>query len=112
MTGINRQITLDFKHIAKHLQNTPQSKRLLNRGRAAHVFIDETTMNSVARTIIEVGEFTGTIREYDRYGMFFDQPIGYRVSHDGTRTLLYYGEIKVNASGQYHVIPRTGSSQK
>lgn len=112
MLGINRQIALDSKHIAKHLVTTPQSTRLLNRGRAVHVFVDETTMNRATQTIIESGEFTGTIRGYDRYGVFFSEPIGYRISPDGTRTLLHYGDIKVNEAGQYHVIPYTRPSQE
>ncbi len=44
MNGIARPITLDRRHIAKHLPNTLQSQRLLKLGRAAHVFIDEDTM--------------------------------------------------------------------
>ncbi|WP_442941182.1 DUF6972 family protein [Nostoc sp.] len=31
---------------------------------------------------------------------------------DGSRILLYYGEIKVNADEQYHVIPRTRPSEE
>ncbi|NJL65698.1 MAG: hypothetical protein HC894_00325 [Microcoleus sp. SM1_3_4] len=110
MSGINSQITLDSRHIAKHLPDTPQMRRLLNKGRAAHVFNDETTMNWVAQAIIEDGEFTGRIRGYDRYGMFFVKSIGYRVDPDGSRLLLYYGEIKVDAENRYHVIPRSRPS--
>lgn len=110
MTGISRQITLDSKQIAKHLPNTPQMQRLLNKGRAAHVFNDEATMNRVAKSIIEYGEFTGTIRRYERYGMFFSEPIGYRISPDGVRLPLNYGEVKIDEYDQYHVIPRTRPS--
>ncbi|MEN2383728.1 MAG: DUF6972 family protein [Gloeotrichia echinulata DVL01] len=46
-------------------------QRLLKRGLAAHVFDDETTMNQVAQAIIENGDFTGIIRGYQRYGMWF-----------------------------------------
>jgi hypothetical protein len=38
---------------------------------------------------IKDGEFTGTIRGYDGYGMFFVESIGYRVEPDGSRLLLY-----------------------
>jgi hypothetical protein len=93
MSGINLRITLDSRHIAKHLPDTPQMRRLLNKGRAAHVFNDEDSLNQVAQAIIENGEFTGMIRGYDRYGMFFIESIGYRVDPDGSRLLLYYGEI-------------------
>jgi len=112
MSGIQRPIVLDAKHIAKHLPDTPQMQRLLKKGRSAHVFNDEATMHRVARCIIENGEFTGTIRKYDRYGMFFSQPIGDRIDPDGSRIPLYYGEIKINENDEYHVIPRTRPGEK
>lgn len=70
------------------------------------------TMNQVAQAIMEDGEFTGMIRGYDRYGMFFIESIGYRIDPDGSRFLLYYGEIKVNAENRYHVTPRSRSSEE
>ncbi|MEH2461877.1 DUF6972 family protein [Nostoc sp.] len=112
MGVINRQIPLDVRQVAKHIAGTPQSQRLLKRGLAAHVFNDEPTMNIVTQAIIENGEFTGMIRGYDRYGMFFNEPIAYRISPDSSRILLYYGEIKINADDQYHVIPRTRPSEE
>jgi len=112
MSGIKRQITLDSRHIAKHLPDTPQMRRLLNKGRAAHIFNDESTMNQVAQAIIEDGDFTGTIRGYERYGMFFIESIGYRVDPDGSRLLLYYGEIKVDDEHRYHVTPRSRPSKE
>lgn len=54
-------------------------------------------MSRVSQAIIENEQLTGMIREYNRYGMFFNDPIGYRISPDGSRILLYYGEIKINA---------------
>ncbi|MEG4999048.1 DUF6972 family protein [Microcoleus sp. B4-D4] len=112
MSGINRQITLDSRHIAKHLPDTAQMRRLLNKGRAAHVFNNEATMNQVAQAIIEDGVFTGIIRGYDRYGMFFVESIGYRVDPDGSHLSLYYGEIKIDAENRYHVTPRSRFSQE
>lgn len=112
MSAINRQISIDARQVAKHIVGTPQMQRLLKRGLAAHVFNDETTMNIVAQAIIENGQFTGIIRGYERYGMFFDELIGYRISPDGSRIPLYYGEIKINADDQYHVIPRTRPSEE
>jgi hypothetical protein len=69
-------------------------------------------MNHVAQCIIEEGEFISTVRDYERYGMFFTEPIGYRISQDGSNIPLYYGEIKINADNQYHVIPRTRPSEE
>jgi hypothetical protein len=46
--------------------------------------------------------------DYERYGLYFPDSIGYIIRADGSRKLLYYGEIKiVKATGEYHVIPRT-----
>ncbi|NJL41592.1 MAG: hypothetical protein HC899_36560 [Leptolyngbyaceae cyanobacterium SM1_4_3] len=113
MSGVDREISLDPRHIAKHLPNTSQVQRLLRRGRSAHVFNNEATMEKVAQAIIERGEFTGDIRGYERYGLFFSESIGYRISpEDGSSTLLFYGEVKIDAENRYHVIPRTQPSQE
>jgi|GEM_PF-2034195 len=69
MSGIDREIFLDPRHIPKHLPNTPQSQRLLLRGRAIHVFNDEDTMLRVAQAILKGGEHTGSVRNYERYGL-------------------------------------------
>lgn len=112
MTGIDREIILDSRHIAKHLPDTPQVQRLLNRGRSAHVFNDEATITSVAQAIIEKGEFTGNMRGYDRYGLYFTEAIGYRIDpDDNSRIPLFYGEVKIDAENRYHVIPRTQPSR-
>ena len=112
MSGINREIFLDYRHIAKHLPDTPQVQRLLRRGRSAHVFNDEATMTRVAQAIIERGDFIGVIRGYERYGLFFADSIGYRISPNGApSTPLFYGEVKIDAENKYHTIPRTRPSQ-
>lgn len=111
MSGVNREIFLDSRHTAKHLPGTPQVQHLLRRGRSAHVFNDEATMERVAQAIIERGEFTGIRRGYERYGLFFTESIGYRISpEDGSSTSLFYGEVKIDAENRYHVIPRTRPS--
>ena len=57
----------------------------------------------------EKGEFTGIIRNHERYGLYFSKPIGYRISADGSQIPLYYGD---KLSGErYYVIPRTSPSQ-
>jgi len=110
MSGINRELTLERRHIAKHLPNTAQMQRLFQKEGVAHVFNDEATMIRVAQAIIENGEFRGIIRNHERYGLYFSKPIGYRISADGSQIPLYYGEIKVTGE-RYHVIPRTRPSQ-
>lgn len=111
MSGIDRKIILDPRHAVKHLPGTLQVQRLLRRGRSAHVFNNEATMERVAQAIIERGGFTGSIRGYERYGLFFAEAIGYRISpEDGSSTPLFYGEVKIDAQNQYHVIPRTRPS--
>ena len=75
------------------------------------MFNDLKTMKIVAQAIIERGERTGlddSEDDYERYGLFFSEAIGYIVRVGDSRTLLYYGEIKiVKTTGEYHVIPRT-----
>ncbi len=111
MSGIEREIFLDHRHLLKHLPDTPQAQRLLRRGRAVHVFNDRETMLQVAQAIIERGEYTGKVRNYQRYGLFFPEPIGFRLTPEGTTTLLFYGEVKIDADNRYHPIPRSGPSE-
>jgi hypothetical protein len=80
---------------------------MLRRGQAVHVFNDESTLARVTRTIIESGEYTGFARGYERYGLFFSSSIGYRIDPNGSQVPLFYGEIKIDATNRYHVIPRT-----
>jgi len=110
MSGIHRPLILDRKHIAKHLPDTPQMQGRLQKEGFAHVFNDGITLNRVTVAILDRGEFTGRIRGHERYGLYFDEPIGYRVSLDGNRTPLYYAEMKIKGE-RYHVIPRTQPSR-
>ncbi len=112
MSGIDRDIFLDSRHLAKHLPDTGQTKRLLRRGRAVHVFYDESTLLRVAQAIIERGSYTGFARGYDRYGLLFPEAIGVRISHDGSTIPLFYGEVKIDADNRYHPIPRTRPSEE
>jgi hypothetical protein len=51
----------------------------------------------VTRAIIEMGEQTGANDDeddYERYGLYFSEAIGYIIRMDGSRTPLHYGEIK------------------
>ncbi|MGB0561224.1 MAG: DUF6972 family protein [Spirulinaceae cyanobacterium] len=111
MSGIDREISLDRRHIAKHLPNTAQSDRLLRRGRSAHVFNDEETLFRVAQAIIFSGIYTGFARGYNRYGLMFTEAIGIRIDPDGSTLSLFYGEIKIDADNNYHPIPRTRPSE-
>jgi hypothetical protein len=110
MTGINHELSLDTKHVAKHLPNTPQMQKLLQQEGNVHVFNDQATMESVAQAIIANGEFIGVIRGHERYGLYFPDPIGYRLDNNNSRIPLYYGEIKIKGD-KYHVIPRTKPSR-
>jgi hypothetical protein len=113
MSGIDREITPDPRSslIDRHLPNTSQVERLLRREGKAHVFNDRKTLEQVTQAIIERGERTGIDDEdddYERYGLYFLEEIGYIIRVDGSQTPLYYGEIKiVKATGEYHAIPRT-----
>ncbi|TYQ24899.1 hypothetical protein PseudUWO311_17195 [Pseudanabaena sp. UWO311] len=113
MAGIKRRITPNPRSslIDKHLPNTPQVQRLLRREGRAHIFSDRETLEKVIQAIILDGERTGINNEdddYERYGLYFAEPIGYIIRVDSSQTSLYYGEIKVlKATGEYHAIPRT-----
>ena len=113
MSGIDRDITSDPRPslIDRHLPNTPQVQRLLRRESRAHVFNDLETLKRVAQAIIVGGERTGIEDEdddYERYGLYFSEPIGYIIRANENPTPLYYGEIKiVKTTGEYHAIPRT-----
>ncbi|MBW4417961.1 MAG: hypothetical protein KME13_01885 [Myxacorys californica WJT36-NPBG1] len=113
MSGIiNREIFLDLRHSAKHLPDTAPVRRLLRRGRSAHVFNDEATQFIVTQAIIDRGEWTGVVRRYERYGLLFTESIGNRIDPDGSTVSLFYGEVKIDAKNRYHVIPRTRPSQE
>ena len=113
MTGIERSITPDPRSslIDRHLPNTSQVQRLLRKEGRAHIFSDRETLEKVIQAIILDGERTGINDEdddYERYGLYFTEPIGYIIRVDGSQTPLYYGEIKVlKITGEYHAIPRT-----
>jgi hypothetical protein len=113
MSGIDRAITPDPRPslMDRHLPNTPQVQRLLQREGRAHVFNDRETLERVTQAIIIGGEQTGITDEeddYERYGLYFSEPIGYIIKSDGSQIPLYYGEIKiVKTTGEYHAIPRT-----
>ena len=102
-------LTLDTRHVAKHLPDTPESQRLIRAEGMAHLFINEATMMRVITTIQQQGEYLGQIRGHARWGYQFDQPIGYRLAETGKTIPLYYGEMKISG-GKYHVIPRTKPS--
>ncbi len=113
MSGIDRDITSDPRPslIDRHLPNTLQVQRLLRREGRAHVFNDRKTLERVTQAIISGGKRTGIDDEeddYERYGLYFLEAIGYIIRTDGSQTPLYYGEIKiVKTTGEYHAIPRT-----
>jgi hypothetical protein len=110
MSGIDRDLEPDIRHIAKHLPDTPQMQRLLQEEGSAHVFNNLETLQTVAQAILKQGEFIGNIRGHERYGLYFPKPIGYRIDIEGRRLPLYYGEIKIKGDC-YHVIPRTRPSR-
>jgi hypothetical protein len=103
------ELTLATRHVAKHLPNTPQMKKLLREEGKAHVFLDESTMQRVIQEIFERGQSTGIVRDWKRYGLQFSEPIGYRIDVEGNQLPLYYAEMKVK-NGKYHVVPRTKPS--
>lgn len=113
MSGIDRYITPDPRPslINRHLPNTSQVQRLLRKEGKAYVFTDLETLERVTKVIVTSGERTGIDDkedDYERYGLYFSEPIGYIIRMEGSQTPLYYGEIKIlKTTGEYHAIPRT-----
>lgn len=83
------------RFISRHLPQGRDVQKLLRQGKAAHVFLDEATMNRVESDLLVRGEFMATVRGHDRYGIGYQEPIGYRITPDGKKQLLYYAELKV-----------------
>jgi hypothetical protein len=112
MTNIQRPISPDPRSslIEKHLPDTSQVQTLLRKEGKAYVFNDKATMDRVTEVLIAQGERTGATDAkdvYERYGLYFSDPIGYIIRADSSRTLLYYGELKIiKATGEYHAVPR------
>jgi len=113
ISRIDRDITPDPRPrlVDRHLPNTLQVQHLLRRENRAHVFNDLETLKQVTQAIIASGKRTEVEDEdddYERYGLYFSESIGYLIKVDGSQTPLYYGEIKiVKKTGEYHGIPRT-----
>jgi len=103
-------LNLAERHIQKHLPDTPQMLKLLKEDGKAHLFHDEQTLIKVTQALFEDGQFIGVVRGHERYGMYFDRAIGYRIDLEGNRLLLYFAEMKI-INGEYHVIPRTKPSE-
>jgi hypothetical protein len=96
-----------LKHLNKHLPGTTESAKLIQKEGAAHVFTDKATLSQVEAAILERGQSTGAVRGTERFGLRFEDPIGYRISRDGNRIPLHYGELTLKPDGRYHLIPRT-----
>ena len=86
-----RWLNLAEQHIQKHLPDTPQMLKQLKEDGKAHIFNDRATLFEVTEALFENGEFIGTVRGHERYGM-------------------YFAEMKI-IKGEYHVIPRTKPSE-
>jgi hypothetical protein len=56
MSLIDRELTLDTRHIAKHLPNTPQMQQLVQKEGSAHVFNDKKLHATCAWGVFGHGE--------------------------------------------------------
>lgn len=90
---------------SRHLPQGRDAQKLLRQGKSVHIFLDEDTMNRVESDLLTRGQFVATVRGHDRYGLSYQEPIGYRITSDGERQPLYYAELKVK-DGEYHAVPR------
>jgi hypothetical protein len=88
MGGISRKIIPDprLSLVDRHLPGTAQVERLLRKEGRAHVFNSLETLRQVTTAIIDRGEQTGANDEdddYERYGLYFSEAIGYMLRADG-----------------------------
>ncbi|MFH5806531.1 RHS repeat domain-containing protein, partial [Alienimonas sp. DA493] len=101
-------LSYELKHLNKHLPDTSESARLIRKDGSAHVFKDKATLGRVEQELLRCGDSLGTVRGWERYGKYFNEPIGFRIDAQGNKIPLHYGELKLKAeTGCYHVIPRT-----
>jgi hypothetical protein len=104
-------LAYELKYLDRHLPGTKDAARILRKDGAAHLFTDKATLSQVEAAILERGRYTGSVRGTDRYGLQFENPIGYRLAQDRSRVPLHYGEIKIRPDGRYHLAPRTRSAK-
>lgn len=107
--AVNESQLRSFAHYTATHHCSPMNERNeVTKYGSAHVFNELPTLSRVESEIFARGGNTGVAREWNRYGLFFEKPIGTRIGQDGTRTLLHYGEMKMRENGLYHLVPRTG----
>ena len=96
----------------RHLPETAAAAKAVAKDQAgAFVFKDLSTLSRVEAEIFARGEYTGTVRGWERFGVRFNEPIGTQIRKNGTTTVLDYGEMKIRSNGLYHVTPRTGPAK-
>ncbi|MDD9733707.1 hypothetical protein PVW46_27700 [Mameliella sp. AT18] len=94
-------------YIDHHLLGTPATDKLLAKGESIHVFNDMAMLRRVQNELLKRGNYMGSTRGHERYGLYFDKPIGFRIKDGVVTNRLRYGELKVYNDGTYHVVPRT-----
>jgi RHS repeat-associated protein len=98
--------------LSRHLPGTAAATRAVAKDQlGAFVFKDLSTLSRVEAQIFARGEYTGTVRQWERFGVRFDEQIGTQIRKDGTTTALHYGEMKIRSNGLYHIAPRTGPAK-
>jgi RHS repeat-associated protein len=108
--GLSYQISPSY--LDKHIAGTNKANSVLRGEGNNHVFTDRETLSYVEQEILKRGQHTGRVKGTERYGLYFDQPIGYRIDSTGRKIPLRYGELKIRDDGLYHVIPRTSPSKE
>src|SRR5688500_1370124 len=91
---------LEFRLQYKHLRGMAASVTALRRDGVSLLFNDLATYMRVETALFQKGRLTEITyqgqRQWARFGMWFDDSIGYRVDAPGQRTPLNYGEIKLD----------------
>lgn len=87
-----RGLAFGLRRLKKHLPDTVESWQLATKADdAAHVFNDLATLSRVESEIFARGVNTCFVRGSQRFGLYFDEAIGFRVENGRPTHALHYG---------------------
>ncbi|MEO0563946.1 MAG: hypothetical protein AAF125_17715, partial [Chloroflexota bacterium] len=97
--------------VSRHTSNGNKAQRDLNRGREAHVFDDDIDLSELEQLILDEGIYPGEVRNWHRYYLEMDGPIGNRIQEGRSNVPLRVAELKAkqddNGNWIFHLVPRT-----
>ena len=91
--------------VRKHTESGSKAQWDYNQGDSIHVF-ENVDFGLLMRQVWTQGVYTGAIRGWERFVWRSDVAIGCRKQIGKPNITLHYVEIKVDAQGSYHPVPR------